>query len=253
MRNAVLHLISNKSGDFNSEVFPENSFFTPHPVSPEESFIRSKLFINDSNYHLVNSMLAVYSFPEILLEFRETSRTYDFKFLQHNYVSVIGATYANTATENFNLVNIPTTFPTPAYFNWEIRYQDYNNLIFAGCDTTVSIPYTLTTTTQDSNTYRILTADWPSQAGIKGGFALDSNLDWSYGNSISLYVYPAAFPYDAAIAYISKFSEVSAVLNATGLSRNFYNAQSAIEKYATLMLAIANPSVKNPAQSSSCK
>lgn len=253
MRNAVLHLISNKSGDFNSSLFPENSFYTPQVTTPEEDFIRTKLFINDSNYHLVNSMLAVYAFPEILMEFRESATTYDFKDLQQNIVTITGANYANTSTENFNIVNIPDKFPTPNYFNWQVKYQDSGHAVFSGCDSSISIPCSLTSTTQGSTAYNILTADWPAQAGIKGGFALDTNTSWSYGTSFSLYVYPAVFPYEAAIAYINKFSEVSTVLNNTGLSRNYYNAQSAIEKYATLMLAIANPAVKNPATTSSCK
>lgn len=248
MRNAVLHLISNKAGNFGSTALPTNSSFTPFTPTAEETFVRNKLFINDSVYHLVNSILSVYAFPEILADFRETSRTFNFHSLQKNKVTISGATYANTETDNFNILNIPTSFPTPNYFSWQIKYQDYENLVITGCDTNFTVAYTLTEVTQDT-TYRVLSADWPSVTGIKGGFALDADTDWSYGTAISLTVYPAIFPYEAAINYINKFSETSTLLTNTGLSRNYYNAQSYIEKYATLMLALANPGVRNPASS----
>ncbi len=253
MRNAVLHLITNKSGNFGSSALPENSFYSPHTPTEAEAFVRSKLLINDSNYHLVNSMLAVYAFPEILSDFRETSRTFDFKELQKNVVTISGASYANTETENFNIVNVPDTFPSDNYFNWTIKYQDYENLVFIGCDAGYTIPYTLTETVQDAVTYRIISAEWPAVAGIKGGFSLDPSTDWSTGNSFSLTVYPALFPYEAAINYINNFAETATLLTNTGLARNYYNAQSYIEKYATLMLALADADKNNPKIESDCK
>lgn len=252
MRNAVLHLITNKSGDFGSSVLPENSFYVPHTPTSEEEFIRAKLLINESNYHLVNSMLAVYAFPEILSDFRETSRTFDFKDLQKNVVTISGASYANTATENFNIVNVPTTFPSTSYFDWTIKYQDYENLVFIGCDTSFTIPYTLTETVQDAVTYRIIAAEWPAVSGIKGGFSLDATTDWSTGNSFSLTVYPSVFPYEAAINYVNKFAQTPTLLTDSGLARNYYNAQSYIEKYATLMLALAGADKNNPKVVSTC-
>jgi hypothetical protein len=252
MRNAVLHLITNKSGDFGSSVLPENSFYQPHTPSAAEEFIRSRLLINETNYHLVNSLLAVYAFPEILSDFRETSRTFDFKDLQKNVVTISGASYANTPTENFNIVNVPTTFPSANYFNWTVKYQDYENLVFIGCDSASTIPYALTETTQDAVSYRIISADWPVAAGIRGGFSLDPTTDWSTGNSFSLNVYPAIFPYEAAINYVNKFAETATLLNNTGLARNYYNAQSYIEKYATLMLALADTDKNNPKATIDC-
>ena len=253
MRDAVLHLITNKAGDFGSSVLPENSFYTPHTPTEAESFVRSKLLINDSIYHMVNSMLAVYAFPEILSDFRETSRTFDFKNLQKNTVTISGASYANTASENFNIVNIPNSFPSVNYFNWQIKYQDYQYLVFSGCDANYTIPYTLTETTQDAASYRIISADWPLESGIKGGFSLDPATDWSFGNSFSLTVYPTVFPYESAINYINKFADTATLLTNTGLSRNYYNAQSYIEKYAILMLALADADKHNPKTESDCK
>jgi hypothetical protein len=253
MRNAVLHLLTNKSGNFGSSALPENSFYSPHIPTEAEAFIRSKLLINESNYHLANSMLAVYAFPEILSDFRETSRTFDFKDLQKNVVTISGASYANTETENFNIVNVPSTFPSVNYFNWTVEYQDYENLVFNGCDTSATIPYTLTDTVQGATTYRIISAEWPTVAGIKGGFSLDPTTDWSTGNSFSLTVYPAIFPYEAAINYVNKFAETATLLTDAGLARNYYNAQSYIEKYATLTLALAEVDKNNPKVISDCK
>jgi hypothetical protein len=253
MRNAVLHLITNQSGFAGSEVFPINSFYVPHTPNAAEEFIRSRLLINESNYHLTNSMLAVYAFPEILADFRESSITFSFKELQRNTVTISGASYVNTPTENFNILNVPNTYPSSNYFNWTIKYQDYENLVFVGCDSAYTIPYTLTETMQGATAYRIISAAWPAVAGIRGGFALDATTDWSTGNSFSLNVYPAIFPYEAAINYINNFAETSTLLNNTGLARNYYNAQSYIEKYATLMLALADADKNNPKTASDCK
>lgn len=252
MRDAVLHLISNKSNGFNVPCFPAYSSYTPYTPTEQESVIRDKLFINSSSYHLINSMLAVYSFTDILSEFRETSRTFNFIDLPVTEVSITNATYGNTDTVNFNILNIPNSFPTPNYFNWEIRYQDDEFIVLSCCDTVYTIPYTLTSVTQNSTTYRLLTSDWPEVTGIKGGFILDSTLSWSYGNKITLTVPPVIFPYEQAIKLADKLSETAHVLNNSGLARNYYNAQSSIEKYALLMLAISRPDLRNPKSNSSC-
>jgi hypothetical protein len=252
MRDAVLHLISNKSGGFNIPCFPAYSDYTPYDPAAEETVIREKLLINMSSYHLINSILAVYSFSDILSEFRETSRTFNFNNLPIAELSVTNATYANTETENFNIVNVPTTFPSANYFNWSIKCQDSEFLIFTGCDTSVTISYNLENVTQNAVSYRLLTADWPAAAGIKGGFALDPSLVWSYGDQITLSVPPVMFPYDKAIEYVNKLPETPKVLNNSGLARNYYNAQSDIEKYALLMLAIARPDIRNPAIKQNC-
>jgi hypothetical protein len=246
MRDAVLHLISNKSNGFNVPCFPVYSSFTPYTATAQETVLRDKLFINSSNYHLINSLLAVYSFIDILSEFRETSRTFNFSDLPTGEVSIVNATYGNTDTVNFNILNIPNSFPSPNYFNWEIKYQDDAFIVLHCCDTVSTIPYTLTSVTQNSTTYRLLTADWPVVTGIKGGFILDPALSWSYGNSITLTVPPVVFPYEQAIKLVDKLAETAHVLNGSGLARNYYNAQSYIEKYALLMLAIARPDLRNP-------
>lgn len=252
MRDAVLHLISNKNNGFNIPCFPSYSSFTPYTPTAQETTLREKLFINDSSYHLINSMLAVYSFSDILSEFRETSRTFNFTDLPVSEVIITNATYGNSETTNFNILNIPTSFPTPNYFNWEIRYQDDEFIVLVYCDTATTIPYTLETITQNSVDYRLLTAEWPEVTGIKGGFILDSTLSWSYGNSITMVVPPVVFPYEHAIKYVDKLSETSHILNSAGLSRNYYNAQSYIEKYATLMLALARPDLRNPKTATNC-
>jgi hypothetical protein len=253
MRDAVLHLISNKSGSFNIPCFPAYSDYTPYEPTAQETVLRDKLLINMSSYHLINSMLAVYSFSDILSDFRESSRTFNFNDLPISALSITNATYANTETENFNIVNVPNTFPSANYFNWSIKCQDSEFLIFSGCDISVTIPYTLDNVTQDAVSYRILTAGWPTIAGIKGGFALDPSLTWSFGDQITLTVPPVTFPYDKAIDYINILPETAQVLSTAGLARNYYNAQSDIEKYALLMLAISRPDLRNPASQPNCK
>lgn len=252
MRNAVLHLISNKSGGFGVSAFPSYSSYTPYTPTEAEEKIRTTLLINNASYYLINSMVAVYSFPEVLSEFRETSRTFQFNDLPRPTVGITGASYANTDTANFNIVNIPQTFPSASYFNWTIYYQDFETLGIKACDKNFIVPYSATSVTQGSTAYNLITADWPTELGIKAGFALDPGLSWSLNTTIQLYVPPVTFPYGKALDAVKYLSEFSTVLNTSGLATQYFSAQSDIEKYAILMLAIARPDLRNPITASNC-
>lgn len=252
MRNAVLHLITNKAGEFGIPTFPSDSNFVPFTASAEETKLRAALRINDGPYFLINSLIAVYTFSDILAEFRETETTFDLHNIPQINLNIYNATYANTATENFNIANVPDTFPSTTYFTWTIKYNDEDTLILVCCDKKFTIPYTLTDTTINGNPARVLTAEWPAVAGIKGGFHLNDDIDWSGSAAIYLYVPPITFPYEAAVAKVAGLAETTALLTNAGLSRNFHNAQSAIEKYALLMLALAQTDARNPAVSVTC-
>lgn len=240
MRNAVLHLVSNQSG-FNIPFLPEVSSYVPYTTTPAEDRIRSLLHINTSAYHLISSLISVYSFSEILAEFNETIRTFDFHNLLPTELHITGATYANTESENFNILPKPVSFPSPSYYNWTVQYADEDSLLLIACDSRFVVPYALSTVVEDSETYRVLSGEWPAVTGIKGGFALDDTTAWVPGGSFTLIVPPISFPYDKAVAVVSRLSELPGVLNKAGLARNFYNARSDIEKYALIMLALARP------------
>ena len=244
MRNAVLHLITNKAADFDIEGLPINSAYTPFATTAEEDAVRTALHINDAPYYLINSLSAVYAFNDILSEFRETERTFDLHKLPWPRLTISNASYANTADSNFNIANIPTSFPSTNYFSWTISYNDGETLVIQACDKRFTVDYTLTEVTEGANTYNVLAADWPAETGIKGGFALD--VHWSSGNSIELVVPPVVFPYNHAVNKVIGMTATNSLLTKAGLSRNFYNAQSSIEKYALLMLALAQPGIRNP-------
>lgn len=246
MRNAVLHLITNKAGDFGIDNLPSDSSFVPYTTTSDEDEVRNLLLINEAPYYLTNSLIAVYSFSDILAEFRESEKTYELRNFPRACLAVTNATYANTPTENFNILNNPDTFPSLDYTNWTIAYNNDTTLTMRCCDQRFTVPYTLSDITEEGDSMRILAAEWPAITGIKGGFQLDSGLDWSYGSSITLSVPPATFPYGAAVRMVSRLPRLADILNNAGVAKNYHNAQSDIEKYALLMLALANPAVRNP-------
>lgn len=249
MRNAVLHLITNKASNFGSDLLPSYSSFYPYTATPAEEAIRTLLKINDGLYYLKNSLIAVYAFPEILAEFRETSVTYDISKFMTEEIVLEQAEYYNTSTSNFSVTNHPSTFPDDTYCRWRIKYVDGTNLLFLGCNAAFTIPY---------NIYHLagnrvaIDAEWPAISGLKGGFKLAEGTSWATGTYISMYAPPASFPYTAAVNLASNLPGTARLLAEAGIARNFSNAQSGIEKYALLMLALARPDIRNVAPPQDC-
>lgn len=237
MRNAVLHLITNKTDSFGITGLPTSSLFRPYVPTAAETAIREALHINDGSYYLTNSLAAVYAFPDILAEFKETEST----FLLHNIIGdellITNASYYNTPTTNFNIAHNPVVLPGADYFNWRLTYNNSSVLNIKYANKHATITYTL----ED----RVLTADWPLDSGIRGALQLDTDYIWTQGAQVSLYVPPVSFPFTAAVKIVTDLPGTSTVLNNSGLARNYFNAQSGVEKYALLMLAIARPDLRN--------
>ncbi len=242
MRNAVLHLITNKSGDFGSALLPSYSTFNPVVPSSEETALREALKINDGLYYLLNSMAAVYAFPFLLADFKETETTFKLSDFRSDPLQVYNATYFNTPTNNFSILLKPTTFPEAGYFNWTISYNDEDTLNIKCCNKAYTISYTRLTASSGAP---VITATWPAETGMQGGFQLPAGASWSSGYFINLTVPALTFPYAVAVAKASQLPGTAKILNDAGLARNFANAQSAIEKYGTLMLALARPDIRN--------
>jgi hypothetical protein len=246
MRNAVLHLVTNKSSDFGSDMLPTNSSFRAFPASAGETAIRNTLKINDDLYYLLNSLVAVYAFPEVLTEFRESETTFDLNAFRLPPLTITNAEYYNTATTNFNVVLQPATFPTDGYFNWTVSYNNESSLDIYCCNQAYTVPYTKSLSLDGCE---VIEAIWPEVSGLSGGFKLPITSSWATGYVIQLYVPPISFPYKAAVDLITALPGTSKVLADAGVARNFFNAQSDIEKYALLMLAISRPDIRNPVAS----
>ena len=243
MRNAVLHLITNKKDNFGLDGLPTISNYVPFTASEAESKIREALCINNSSYHLINSLVAAYAFEEILAEFSESERTYELYALPRLSLIVNGASYANTNAQNFNIAFSPDFFIKPSNLNWSIKYNTSELLDLKYAGKFATVPFSI-----DSN--KILSADWPIDSGIKGGFKIPENKEWSLGSlsEITMVVPPIIFPYTEAVNYLKRFysNSLYALLNESGLSRNFMNAQSGIEQYALVLLSLAKPGLRNP-------
>lgn len=243
MRNAVLHLITNKSGDFGSSLLPSYSSYVPHTPSAAEQAIRTALKINDGLYYLLNSMTAVYAFPCVLADFNETETTFRLSDFNSDPLQIVNASYYNTTSSNFSLKLKPTTFPESNYFNWVVSYNDSSTLNFYCCNQAFTVAYTLSLADDGA---QVISADWPSVSGMGGGLKLPAGQTWASDYTINIYAPPITFPYEAAVAKASQLPGTANILSEAGVARNFANAQSAIEKYALLMLAISRPELRNP-------
>lgn len=240
MRNAVLHLITNKSDSFGSELLPMQSRYVPHSTTAEEDRIRTALLLNTSTYHLHHSLVAVYAFPDILQAFKETESTFLLNTFLPAPLVITNASYYNTQTEPFNIVYNPSVFlpaTTTGMYSWTIKYVSNDTLELDLGYKTIIVPCIVTSD--------IITATWPAESGIKGAFQMDSEYTWTTGYTIYLSVPPVSFNYTTAVQHISSYTELHKLISGAGLARNFFSAQSDIEKYAIVMLALGRPDLYN--------
>jgi len=243
MINAVLHLVTNKGGNFGSSLLPSYSNFTPYTEESYETIVRQALMINSGLYYLINSLISVYSFPDILSEFNETGKTFYLKDFRLSPVYISNAEYCNTQTDNFNILAVPDILPkNQNYFNCNVSYVSNTELSLSYKNKAVNISYEKST---GSDNRVIVAGEWPVDSGIKGAFKLPSGESWKAGYNINIFSQPIIYPYAEAVNEINKLSATPQLLANAGVARNYYNAQTSIEKYALLMLALANPKKRN--------
>jgi hypothetical protein len=86
--------------------------------------------------------------------------------------------------------------------------------------------------------------NWPSWTGISGTL---QNLDpgWTSGFSFHLYAIPNNFPYENIAAALKERSDVYQLLTQQGLEAQLFSARTAMEKVATVALAVGLSHTKN--------
>lgn len=232
MRNAVLHLLSNKADGFRSPIFPESSDFVPVVETEAQAKIREffKLQHPDSDYYLMGAMTAVYAYPDILSDFQETDMTFRLSDWRRDPDWITGGTYAH-AQGQFYLHYSPDQWPAP--LTWVITYLDDTTLSIRAGDRRYIVKY-------HTSSSDVLYPEWPEALGIRGGIDLDST--WASSSVVEIGHTPTAYPYDVVVDKLDTMNETFLVLEDEDLTQQYFTAQASIEKVAVVLLALANPS-----------
>jgi len=232
MKNSVIHLITNRAGDFHHPSLASVTDYTPHTESAEEISLRDFLQLRDqsTDYYVIAAINAVYAFPELVAEFKESQRTFDLSLWSKDDDNITSNGVLNTQDKVFTIHRTPTEFPVQ--MRWELSYVNGTTMKIRLGDLFWDVNVR---TTEDNVMY----VDWPEELGISGALNLDNT--WSSGDTMTIIHTPTRFPYGRLAEIVTNRDDARRVMIDRNYIRNFYLAQSDIEKCAILYTALAWP------------
>lgn len=233
MRNSVLHLLTNQAADFVSPIFPNVSDYTPHEESTVEKSLRSflKLGAGNPDYYLVSLLSSVYSFPEVLEEFKETDKTFDLSDYTRPHDYITGGTLINSDKHQVKIARSPSEYPVAMEI--VIEYKDEKEVFI----TTGTLIYAAKFNKIDDNNLEV---KWPSDIGLSGVLSPTGGV-WESGSRVTIFHQPITYPFAQVASRILKRSDFITYLSEVGLLKHVYSSQSGLEQMALVCLALANP------------
>lgn len=231
MIDAVIHRLTNRSGDFVDPALSAAVSFVPLEEDAGSSQLRDflKLRPGDPECHLRACLAAVYSYEEVLAEFGESKSTFSVCDLRPAAVSGEGVSLVGGFGVTPSLIYSPASYP----FSGKTRIECL--------DSSLSIATQDAVTRNVSHSMRsngLVQLWWPAEFGISG-FLDIGGASWEPGYSVELEHDPTVYPYKLAVDEAIKLSGVIHHLSAVGLLSHFTAAQSPMEKMALLCLATA--------------
>jgi len=235
MTNKILHTVTNRA-TFVSPVFPAETTFSPTtqlavPTSVRE-FLQMPFNVHD--YFVVGLLQAIDAVPELRWDFNETIRTYDLKHYQYPTTWQTGAELGPSMEGPPAVNRIADEWPV--FFDIYADYVDAAHLrVYGGSHNEI------VSATPNGD---FVIVNWPSWTGISGTL---QNLDpgWTSGFSFHLYAIPNNFPYENIAAALKERSDVYQLLTQQGLEAQLFSARTAMEKVATVALAVGLSHTKN--------
>lgn len=231
MINAVLHLVTNRAGDFHHPAFASAVDFTPHAETEDEKSLRTFLQLRDTttDYYVVGALNAIYAFPDILAEFGETQRTFNLARWRKDNDGFYPGSFVNTNAHVFSVQRIPNEFPVD--MEWILSYLDAQTMKIQLASKTYLAPVRISGD--------ILYVEWPEELGIKGAIKLE--VAWDSSARMTLSHTPVGFPYGKIVEHVVHRDDARRLLTGRGYMSHFFAAQSDMEKCALLYTALAEP------------
>lgn len=233
--NTVLHAITNRSGDFVSDIFPSDTSYKPVVLSSDAAALRKFLQLDNTShdYYVVGCLAALNAFPELLESLGSDDQTFDLTRYQRpedvTNLELIPGPYGPP-----NIKRVATEFP--AQLDMRLVYESPTVGVFSLGNRREEI-------TVDVDTDSFAPA-WPVWAGVAG--AVDAV--WSSTIQFNIRHTPISFPYDALAEKLDQNRDKNMLLLATDLLTHYFSARSGIEKVATVAtaLALSNPAFSWP-------
>ena len=232
MTNTVLHLVTNRAGDFRHPTFDSATTYRPKTETADEASLREYLGLKDTttDYYVVGALTAVYAFPAFLSEFGEDKRTFDLTRWRPDQDAVYPVFLVNSRREAFNIHRVPTEFPVS--IQWNLSYVDATTMLVQLGTARYMVPVRAAAET--------LYLDWPEELGIEGAIDLDG-ASWTTGFTATILHTPIGFPYDVLAEKLKNRQDARRILTDRGYMPYFFAAQSAMEKCAAVYTALAWP------------
>jgi hypothetical protein len=230
MMNEVIHLITNRSGDFHHPSMASIVGYTPHTETTDEASLRQFLKLKDTStdYYVIGAIMAVYAFPAIAQEFKEQGRTFDVTLWRKDQDVFYPGTLVNSRQDAFNVHRVPSEFPVA--FEWRMSYLDAQTMLIQLGTVRYAVPVRVAAGK--------LYVEWPEELGIQGAISLDEE-DWSTTTVLTMLHTPVGFPYTALASQLANREDARRILTGRGYMKHFYAAQSSIEKCAITYTALA--------------
>jgi len=232
VKNKLLHALSNRAGPFPTEQFSQSPTFVPKTLTPGESALRHKLFLDvvDTDYYLRVYLALLHSFPDVTIQFNDTVKTYQVEDFNARGVDVSGGDLVSAPNIKSFFTDAPVT-SLPVNLTYTIGYIDHNALELRALETGLIQKVSYHSAGIDPN--KILRFHWPRDFPFHGPLRLTQN--WIPGASIQITVSPSNFPYRLLWKEIAG----NMYLNKLLLDQNLFEAfNSTIDMQEKLMLAL---------------
>lgn len=230
--NEIIHLVTNRSGDFHHPSLASVVGYKPHKEPADEASLRAFLQLKktDTDYYVIGALAAVYAFPALVREFNEKGRTFDLSAWRKDDDVFYPGQLVNSRSHAFNVHRIPTEFPVE--IEWRLSYLDSATMLVQVGSQRYNVPVRVAA--------GILYAEWPAELGIQGAIELDAG--WGSSTVMTMRHIPTGFPYEELARQLANREDARRLLTERGYMPYFYSAQSHIEKCAVTYTALAGPS-----------
>ena len=232
MINALIHLITNRAGNFHHPSLASATAYEPHREPTAEATLRDFLQLRntDTDYYVIGALTSVYAFPALVREFGEDGRTFDLTSWRKDDDVFYPGEMVNSRRDAFTVHRTPTEFPVVS--EWKLSFLDAQTMLIQ-----VGVHrYNVSVRKSASTLY----VDWPVELGIQGAIELSGGT-WDSTVTMTLIHTPTGFPYDVLAAQLANREDARHILTERGDMSYFYSAQSAIEKCAITYTALAWP------------
>ena len=238
--NKLVHTLTNKASNFESEAFPDNNFFNPSHGQSEEWLKIQKYLMLDSektDYYLIFALSILEAYPDIKDLINSKRETYNVFELPRLKSAIEGAVLANNGIYYSKFLKYKYKFPISETYT--LTYNSENLIdIFDGeksylknCKIIKTYEDTLPLPTSFIN------FDWSDELPLKG--VMEYTGQWSEGSRITIKFVPHSIDTQIMVKALENDNNISSFIEESVLYESYLLARSNHEKLALLYAALS--------------